>query len=203
MYLSTLKRVTVIFVLVVAVFAAGSLILKLLLGMENPWPWAVLVSLLAAPLLYLRIFQLPYIKWKDSYDVGVEEIDYDHKQLVGMINQVVTASQDNIRENMVPEILDDLIAYTKYHLDREEKLMEEYEYPERTGHAAQHGKFINKINLFHSKFSKDREMKSEAVFDFLRCWLLKHISNTDKELGAFIKAKRQQQVVSKAGNTTT
>jgi hemerythrin len=190
MYLSTLKRFFVIFALVIAIFTGGSLILSFVFHVENPWPWSALVSLLAAPVLYLKIFQLPYIKWKDSYYVGVEEIDYDHKQLVGLINQVVTASHTNLRENMVPEILDELIGYTKYHLDREEKLMEEYGYPEKTDHDLQHVKFINKINQFHSKFEKKREMKSEAVFDFLRGWLLKHISNTDKDLGAFIKAKR-------------
>ena len=193
MFLSNLKRILVIGLLAIVIFGAAFVLLNSVFQLQNPWPWAALASLLAIPVLYLWVYQLPYIRWKDSYYVGVEEIDYDHKQLVGMINQVVTASQDNLQENMVPEILDELISYTKYHLDREEKLMEEYAYPEQKGHAAQHVKFINKINLFHTRYKKEREMQSEAVFDFLRGWLLKHISNTDKELGAFIKAKRENQ----------
>lgn len=193
MILSTLKRIIIILAFIIATTVVGSLVLGIVFHVENPWPWMLLFSLLAAPLLYLKVFQLPYIKWKDSYYVDVEEIDYDHKQLVGLINQVVTVSHDDLKENLVPEILDKLIDYTKYHLNREEKLMDEYDYPEKVWHAAQHEKFINKINRFYSKYSKERNMKNEEVFDFLRCWLLKHISYTDKDLGAFIKAKRTNQ----------
>lgn len=190
MYLSTPKRFAIFVALILATFIAGFLLLSMGFHLENPWSWAALVSVLAAPLFYARVFQLSYVKWKDSYYVGVEEIDYDHKQLVGMINQVVTASQDNLGENIVPEILDRLIDYTKYHLNREEKLMEQYDYPGKEQHAIQHAKFIGKINRFYSKYSEERNMKNQEVFDFLRCWLLKHISNTDKDLGAFIQAKR-------------
>lgn len=194
MYLSTQKRFAIFAALILATFAAAFLLLSMVFHIDSAWPWAVLISILAAPLFYMRVFQLSYVKWKDSYYVGVEEIDYDHKQLVGMINQVVTASQDHLAENIVPEILDKLIDYTKYHLEREEKLMEQYDYPVKEQHAIQHAKFIDKINRFYSKFSEERNMKNQEVFDFLRCWLLKHISSTDKDLGAFIQAKRNAQV---------
>ena len=190
MYLSAPKRFSVIFAYIVVIILVGSLILRIAFDVENPWLWVAIFSVLTVPLLYAKISELPYLKWKNSYYVGVEEIDYDHKQLVSLINQVVTASQDHLAENIVPNILDELIDYTKYHLRREEKLMEEYEYPERVKHAAQHVKFIDKINGFHTEYESKRKMKNEVVFDFLRCWLIKHISNTDQDLGAFIKAKR-------------
>ena len=194
MYLSTQKRFAIFAALVLATLAAGFLLLSMVFHMESAWPWAVLIAILAAPVFYMKVFQLSYVKWKDSYYVGVEEIDYDHKQLVGMINQVVTASQDHLADNIVPEILDKLIDYTKYHLEREEKLMEQYDYPVKEQHAIQHAKFIGKINRFYSKYSEERNMKNQEVFDFLRCWLLKHISSTDKDLGAFIQAKRNAPV---------
>ena len=141
MYLSAPKRFSVIFAYIVVIILVGSLILSIAFHVENPWLWVAIFSVLTVPLLYAKISELPYLKWKNSYYVGVEEIDYDHKQLVSLINQVVTASQDHLAENIVPNILDELIDYTKYHLRREEKLMEEYEYPERVKHAAQHVKF--------------------------------------------------------------
>lgn len=193
MYLPAPKRFVVIFTYIAVTIAAGSLILSTAFHVENPWLWMAIFSILTAPLLYAQISELPYLKWKNAYYVGVEEIDNDHKQLVSLINQVVTASQDHLSENIVPNILDELIDYTKNHLRREEKLMEEYEYPDRVKHAVMHVKFIDKINKFHTKYESERKMKNEVVFDFLRCWLLKHISSTDQDLGAFIKAKRSNQ----------
>ena len=109
MYLSTQKRFAIFAALILTTFGAGYLLLSIGFQLQAPWPWAALISVLAAPLLYVKVFQLSYVKWKDSYYVGVEEIDHDHKQLVGLINQVVTASQDNLGDNMVPAILDKLI----------------------------------------------------------------------------------------------
>lgn len=190
MVLSRLKRIAGILVFVITTTIAGSLALSIAFHVENPWPWMLLASLLAAFFLYMKVCELHYLQWKDSYEVGVEEIDYDHKQLVGLINQVVTSSHKNLKENIVPKTLDELIDYTKYHLSREEALMEEYGYPEMEWHAEQHVKFFNKINRFYSKYAEKRNMNNKEVFYFLRGWLLKHISSSDKDLGVFISAKR-------------
>lgn len=193
MSVSTLKRIAVILAFILSISTAGSLILSIIFHVENSWLWMALASLLVAPLLYMKVFQLHYLKWEESYYVGVEEIDYDHKKLVGLINQVVSASDDPVRRKMVPKILDRFIDYTKYHLSQEEKLMEEYDYPNRAWHADQNVKFINKIDRFYSKSTKERNMKSEEVFEFLRGWLLMHIGYTDKDFGAFVTAKRTNQ----------
>lgn len=193
MLINRAKRITGIVAFIVVTTILGTLVLGFVFQVEYPWLWMILVSLIAASFLYSKVCELRYLQWRDSYEVGVEEIDHDHKQLVGLINQVVTASQDNLRENIVPETLDNLIDYTKYHLDREEKLMDQYDYPQKEWHAAQHVKFIDKINRFYSQYAEERTMSNKEVFYFLRGWLLKHISNTDKELGAFIVEKRNRQ----------
>lgn len=190
MYLSAQKRLSVVLAYIFAIVVLGSLVIGMAFHVENPWLWTGLFAVVTAPMLYAKISELPYIKWKDSYYVGVEEIDNDHKQLVGLVNQVATSSRDHLADNIVPEILDQLINYAKYHLHREEELMEEYDYPEREKHAIQHDRFISKIDRFHGEYLQGGQMKNALVFDFLRCWLLKHISSTDKDLGAFIKAKR-------------
>lgn len=190
MFLSIYTRIGVFVASLVTLFLVISIVLSTIFEVSEPWLWSALLMAILAPVFHMLIFQLPYIKWKIAYEVGVDEIDYDHKQLVSMINQVVSASQYNLGDHMVNEILANLMDYTKNHLAREEKLMEEYEYPGRFGHATQHAKFIEKANVFFDKYSKEKKMKNNEMFRFLHTWLIKHISKTDKELGAYISKRR-------------
>jgi len=66
--------------------------------------------------------------------------------------------------------------------------------PDRKNHSIAHKKFIASIHEFNKRLVDDHKLKNHEVFDFLRTWLLKHISRTDQELGAFIKEKRERAV---------
>ncbi len=159
-------------------------------GLNSPWPWMLIPLLIFAPVLYIKFVRLPYLMWKNAYNVGVEEIDYDHKRLVELLNRVVMASSHNMGENFSLETLNKLIDYAKYHLDREEKLMEKYEYPDKENHTLQHGKFAKSIHAIEKEHAENDTVKHTEIFDFLAAWLLKHIAKTDKDLGAFIQKKR-------------
>lgn len=159
-------------------------------GIDSPWPWMWISLFALVPLLYMRLFQIPYIVWKESYSVGVAEIDYDHKKLLELINRVVSATSYKLGDDFSQEIFRKLIDYTKYHFDREEKLMEKYGYPDRENHAIQHNKFIATISDIYSQFGNNNKIAHQEIYDFLKNWLLKHIAKSDKKLGAFIKAKR-------------
>ncbi|MEE8433895.1 MAG: hemerythrin, partial [bacterium] len=56
-----------------------------------------------------------YFEWQDSYSVGVQVFDDAHKDLIGIINRVVTACMENKPLNQMTDLLIDLIRYTRYH----------------------------------------------------------------------------------------
>lgn len=159
-------------------------------GLNSPWPWMLLPLFIFAPVLHMALVPLPYLAWEDSYNVGVEEIDYDHKKLLELLNRVALLSNYTMGDAYFMEILNKLIDYTKYHLGREENLMMVYEYPDRESHILQHEKFIGSIDALYNKISKEDIIEYHKVFDFLKNWLLKHIAHTDKDLGAFIQNAR-------------
>jgi len=161
-------------------------------GMDSPWPWMCVSFFVIAPMFYIKLVKLPYMMWKESYTVGVAEIDYDHKKLVELINKVVSASSYKMGDDYSQKIFDKLISYTKYHLAREESLMAEYDYPDRKNHIIQHRKFIEKVDYFCSNLGTGGKTSYPEIFDFLKNWLIKHICKTDKKLGIFIQAKRAE-----------
>jgi hemerythrin len=181
-----------VFYIYVAMVLLAIVALLLVAGLDSPWPWALLPLLVLVPILHMKFFELPYLSWKEQYSVGVEEIDSDHKQLVDLINRVVTAASTNLGDEFVGENIYELVAYAKYHLNREERLMDEYEFPGRKGHKRQHQSFIDAVARFEDEYEHDLKVKNLQMFDFLREWLLRHISYTDKELGAYIQGRRAQ-----------
>jgi len=185
---ATSKRT--IFYFYLSILLLAIVVLALVAGLDSPLPWALLPLLVLVPVLHMKFFRLPHVAWKDVYSVGVDEIDSDHKQLVDLINRVVTAASTNLGDEFVGENIYEMVAYAKYHLNREERLMDQYEFPDREGHKAQHQRFIDTVDRFEEKYAHDLKVKNLQMFDFLREWLLRHISYADKELGAYIQARR-------------
>ena len=64
------------------------------------------------------------IRWSEAMSVGVARLDRDHQILVGLINRIDEAGEDeSTRNRVLPEVLAILIAYTVFHFEREEKVM--------------------------------------------------------------------------------
>ena len=81
---------------------------------------------------------MAFIEWKDSYSIGVEKVDEDHRQLVDVINELHAAitrahGRDSIEaavdelETML-DMVDELIDYATDHFAWEEEYMLKYAY---------------------------------------------------------------------------
>lgn len=72
---------------------------------------------------------MAFFDWKDSYSVGVKEMDNQHKVLVDLINQLHTAMTAGKGSSVAGPIISEMVRYTKFHFDAEEKLMTTHGYP--------------------------------------------------------------------------
>jgi len=158
------------------------------LGAFHPVPWLLVASLLIIPFLMSRSEKRHFVEWKDEYSVGVKSIDDDHRKLLNLINSFQTAVRYRTGESFEKESLDEVIAYTKYHFDREEKMMQEAGYPDIEAHKKIHRAMIAKIEDFLIDYEKRGYEALEDVSLYLNDWLINHINGTDQEYSAlFIK----------------
>lgn len=129
------------------------------------------------------------IEWSDAYSVGLPEVDEDHKVLLSLLNRCINAAKKNTKDNELNTILDELLSYTQYHFEREEKIMEMCEYPELDRHKGVHQLFINVLAQYKSEY-RQGELAAEKLLAFLREWLNVHILGTDKVAASFCKDKK-------------
>ena len=131
---------------------------------------------------------MPRFAWNESLSVGYEPIDEQHKRLIALINQLHDAMIDDKGQEVLGEILDGLIAYTRSHFAMEERLMHAHDYPLSDGHKRMHSDLVRKAVEFRGQFVAGQPVLTEDVMKFLQEWWTKHVQGSDKTLGSFLAA---------------
>lgn len=127
------------------------------------------------------------MEWDESFSVGIEKFDQEHRQLFAMVNELFEAIQAGRGREGLGEIMDRLIDYTKFHFANEEHYLTKHGYPELEGHREEHRILTRQVEEIQRKYrSGATAMLSMEVLTFLKTWLTNHIKGTDKQYGGFL-----------------
>lgn len=126
--------------------------------------------------------------WNNSFSVDIEQIDSQHKVLVGYIADL-EASVENLDEKQrwssIHYAIVQLRDYTRIHFSVEECLMEILGYPGRSSHIEEHKSFVDVISELERRSITHNDITETEIIDFLRTWLLNHIATSDKEYSRY------------------
>jgi len=128
------------------------------------------------------------IKWEDSYSVGVQLIDDDHKQLLELFNQSKLLVRSEASSEQVDKMLAQVIRYTQHHFDREEAVMKACNYPGFANHQQVHKLLVRQLENLSRK-SREDPPGSLELFYFLADWWVDHINGMDFAMASFCKGK--------------
>jgi methyl-accepting chemotaxis protein len=121
------------------------------------------------------------IKWDKKYHIGLPTIDNQHKRLVEIINELYYGFGTKDNSKLIKRIIKQLADYTEYHFGEEEKYFTQTDYPDIKEHLSQHRKFVKKIKTFAKEVEDGDFTTSFDIIDFLKKWLLEHISKSDRK----------------------
>ena len=138
--------------------------------------------------------------WKESYKIGVEEVDKQHKELFKRLNSFIKTVRNDeddkeTKREKVAETLEFMGDYVDEHFSDEEKLQKKYDYPDCEKHHEIHEKFKAEIREFAEEFSEN-EYDEEFVMDFsgrLLTWLINHVADTDQKIGKHINKVKEER----------
>ncbi len=131
---------------------------------------------------------MAFFEWKDEYSVNDSNIDYQHKELVHLINQLYENKDAQGEMRMfVGVLLDRLIDYTKYHFRDEEEAMRAGNFPGFEAHKRVHERLAAQVLEFRDKFGRGEVDVSGELMTFLKGWLQNHILGEDKEYMPYLK----------------
>ena len=133
---------------------------------------------------------MPLIKWRDSYSVGIEQFDNEHRKLVELINRMFVIVRDKDDISAVSDAVARLIDYTEFHFSSEETAMKEADFPGFKKHKQKHDHLTQEISVFQQKILSEESDVGPEFYRFLRDWLLDHIMEEDKQYREYIIASR-------------
>ena len=118
------------------------------------------------------------IEWTPALEVGVADIDDDHRVMVALLNRVVKA----VDRMQAVAVLEELGRCTAEHFAREEELMAAccYEFADR--HRREHRELYREIRHQIDDLLAG-ERKLPEIGRFMQQWLLRHIALEDRLLG--------------------
>ncbi|MFO7530165.1 MAG: bacteriohemerythrin [Marinobacter sp.] len=117
--------------------------------------------------------------WSKELEVGIGEIDEQHKWLVDLTNQLHDELDRGADQEKTSEILESLMDYTMNHFIVEEDLFLRLGYPETDAHKAEHNKFTGQIMGLIERHDNGYSAGGETL-ELLKDWLTHHILKVDK-----------------------
>lgn len=131
--------------------------------------------------------------WDSKCNLGIAEIDQDHKGLVDLINDLYEAMQDGTGGALLLPIFSALKHYTETHFSNEERYMAQFNVPGQQKHVQEHKMMIAKLADLESRHRKGEAAISLQTLTFLRDWLKNHICVVDQAMAKDLHAKKTSQ----------
>ncbi|MDR1007655.1 MAG: bacteriohemerythrin [Campylobacteraceae bacterium] len=128
---------------------------------------------------------MAYWKWDSSYELGINTIDDQHKELVRYINELQAALTTRNREQIY-KVLIGMTNYTISHFAFEEKLMEEAGYEMAEHHKKTHDLFVAIIQRYKSSFEEGYNITGQLMAE-IQIWLTHHIAYDDNDYKECVK----------------
>ena len=96
---------------------------------------------------------MPIVNWSNEYSINVDEIDNQHQEMLGLVNNLHSSVESRTDKNILKKMLAELVVYTRMHFATEEQLMEQHDYPHHIEHKNEHRLLLQHLEFLLSAVS--------------------------------------------------
>jgi hemerythrin len=122
------------------------------------------------------------IDWREEFSVGVVEVDYEHQELIDLINRLHRSVQEGVTRDQVVSGLGEIYAQIASHFALEEKLMQETRYPAFREHKMDHEALLDDLRDIMDEVEDDGEFDEQRLSIDLDRWFSDHFRLHDAKL---------------------
>lgn len=133
------------------------------------------------------------LTWCKDYEIGVEQIDQEHKDLIDHFEKLYTLMREGHGHEYFKELVYFLENYVQVHLEHEESFQREIAYVNLEAHTKLHDFFREKVERV-KQLHPDYKISNEELIKlnlFIKDWLSHHILVEDKKIGDFVLKKKE------------
>ena len=130
---------------------------------------------------------MPKVEWTESLNLGIKDVDEQHRAFLDIVNELLAAMQEKKAHHIQGEIIDKLIGYAFYHFTKEERYLNESNYPGTAEHKKQHEAFVDKLTKFKNDLANEKITLNIEMINFMNSWWINHIKVSDKKYLPYVK----------------
>ncbi len=125
---------------------------------------------------------MPLLDWKPEFAIGVESVDFEHEQMIKLINEIYDEMKMRKDADSVEQFLGDVHFAISAHFALEERLMREAGYAEYEAHKEDHEELLDQVRDLMDQFVSEPEQGFKLLQDRLSDWFENHFSTFDARL---------------------
>jgi len=122
------------------------------------------------------------ITWKEEFSVGVAEVDFEHRELIELINSLHSSARPGAGRDAVIESLGEIFAQIASHFALEEKMMRASLYPGFLEHKQDHETLLDDLRDIMDEVEDDGEYDEAQLSIDLERWFSDHFRTHDAKL---------------------
>lgn len=139
--------------------------------------------------------------WDTYFETGFADVDQQHQHLVGLINEFgKLLAKNELRTEDITDVFQALQAYSIYHFNEEEALME------KAGidacflslHIKVHRDFLLTVTEMYDLLTLGNASTSKRLLNFLNNWLVNHILGMDQNMARQLTAIKNGSTAAQA-----
>lgn len=122
------------------------------------------------------------IEWNARFELGVESVDREHRELIELINTLHRAMCAGSAHDEVVTGLGRIYAQVAAHFALEEKLMRDANYPGFDEHKLDHDTLLEEIVEIRDMVAADGHYSQQELSRSLDRWFSDHVRTFDAKL---------------------
>ncbi|HEY9164056.1 MAG TPA: hemerythrin family protein [Magnetovibrio sp.] len=129
---------------------------------------------------------MPLINWNEAMQLGVPEIDFEHEELIGVINALGDLLQQGGEAEHILALLGDIHAQIEAHFALEEKIMRERGYAGYEAHKEDHDRLLEQIrDIMDEAATVKNDELHDHLAQRLNVWFSEHFRTLDRSFHSF------------------
>lgn len=127
--------------------------------------------------------------WDPTLATGISSIDGQHQYLFALVQGLYDAYRSGKGREVVPETLDELVAYCLTHFADEESHMNRARFPDLPFHHAEHQRLMAKVHHLQDQLANGEPQLAMDLSILLSQWLRTHIREHDLAFADFLRER--------------
>jgi len=127
-------------------------------------------------------------EWNDSFLIGIDELDHEHKVLIADINKLHEEVVGNEEISELTKWVGEIHLRMQAHFALEERVMKKHDYEFLDEHKREHEEFLASYTECMMQFLNGTDISSKnPIEECLKEWVVDHITTSDKKMAQMVR----------------